>query len=568
MNAHSTLRLRGPVDGRPRLQRSAVLLLIAVCNVIWLQQPASAQRAPLVDVGAQTFEDLRRWDAYVVSHQKTGDLGVVRIDADPMVPGRKVERFRQSHQGVPIWGGEVVRDSANDVAVAIFGSLAPDLTLSTQPGLSADAALAIFQRLNGSRPLAAVAPTLVIVPLDDGSHRLAYTTVLFGDVTADRVFIDANSGAELLRYSELHTQQPAIGLGTGALGDPKKLSTLFDQGTFFAFDMHRPPVIQTYDMRGNLARAKEAEIFGLSASETAQDSDNTWVDPAIVDAHVHVSWTYDYFFKRFGRTGLDGRDQPIFIMTNALTPQAALNAPVADANWAVNAFWCGLCNAGRGLLFFGNGIPREYYSLGSGHTVGYLAGALDVAAHELTHGVTDASSGLIYRNESGALNEAFSDIMGTSVEFFYQPPGAGPGLADYSIAEDASQRVVGNIPDGHRSMENPAAFGDPDHYSRRYLGPEDNGGIHHNSGIVNQAFYLAVEGGANRTSGLRVQGVGASNREQIERVFFRAFVSLLPASASFSTARAATIQAARELYGSGSAVERAITDAWTAVGVN
>ena len=102
-------------------------------------------------------------------------------------------------------------------------------------------------------------------------------------------------------------------------------------------------------------------------------------------------------------------------------------------------------------------------------------------------------------------------------------------------------------------MVNPSVFGDPDHYSIRYTGPEDDGGVHINSGIPNQAFYLAVEGGRNRISGITVQGVGAANREQIERAFYRAFVFLLPASANFSTARAATIQAARDLYGANSA---------------
>jgi thermolysin len=117
-------------------------------------------------------------------------------------------------------------------------------------------------------------------------------------------------------------------------------------------------------------------------------------------------------------------------------------------------------------------------------------------------------------------------------------------------------------------MENPQAYGDPDHYSRRFLGTADNGGVHINSGIANQAFYLAIEGGTNRTSGLAVQGVGGANREQIEKVFYRAFTQMLPTSATFALARAATIQAARDLYGSDSGAERAVTQAWTAVGVN
>jgi thermolysin len=170
--------------------------------------------------------------------------------------------------------------------------------------------------------------------------------------------------------------------------------------------------------------------------------------------------------------------------------------------------------------------------------------------------------------EPAALNEAFADMMGTSVEFFYQSPGNGPRKSDYLIGEDVFTGVNAGVPNGIRSMSNPSLYGDPDHYSRRYTGSGDSGGAHTNSAIPSQAFYLAIEGGTNRTSGQAVQGVGATNREQIERVFYRAFTVLLPRSASFSVARAATIQAARDLYGSGSAPERAVTQAWSAVGVN
>jgi Zn-dependent metalloprotease len=117
-------------------------------------------------------------------------------------------------------------------------------------------------------------------------------------------------------------------------------------------------------------------------------------------------------------------------------------------------------------------------------------------------------------------------------------------------------------------MSDPGSFGDPDHYSKRFLGSADNGGVHINSGISNQAFYLAIEGGTNRTSGIAVQGVGGANREQIEKMFYRAFTQLMPANSTFSVARAATIQAARDLYGANSAAEQAVTAAWTAVGVN
>src|SRR5918993_4928842 len=196
-----------------------------------------------------------------------------------------------------------------------------------------------------------------------------------------------------------------------------------------------------------------------------------------------------------------------------------------------------------------------------------MSGALDIVAHEITQGVTDFTSDLIYRNESGALNESFSDIMGTAVEFFFHAPGDGLLRADYVCGEDAVRAATSPL-NGLRSMANPTAYGHPDHYSIRFLGLDDNGGVHINSGISNHAFYLAIEGGTHRLSGVTVTGVGSGNREQMEKVFYRAFTQLLTANATFSMARAATIQAAQDLYGAGSAAQNAVTQAWTAVGVN
>src|SRR5262249_40334570 len=145
-----------------------------------------------------------------------------------------------------------------------------------------------------------------------------------------------------------------------------------------------------------------------------------------------------------------------------------------------------------------------YYGDGDGKLFNYLAGGLDVVGHELTHGVTDYTSRLEYHDEPGALNEAFSDIMGTSIEFFFEkakPPQKGPNLV---MGEDVTLIAPGYI----RSLQNPIANGNPDHYSlRQYIGTKiDNGGVHVNSTIVSHAFYLAVAGGTNRVSGISVTG--------------------------------------------------------------
>ena len=541
---------------------------------------ASAQSTPATArarVSATTRTDLLAWNTYVSAEVRTGALRVRSVGEDPALPFRRIERLQQYHQGVPVWGGEIVRDFQAGAPVAIFGELASGLTLDTRPAVPQAQAEQQMLTLAGADAFMLQGVELTIVQAERGDQRLAYTALMSTEGNVIRLFLDATSGVELLRYSEIQTQA-VVGTGTGVLGDAKKLSVLQESGTFRADDQHRPPVLKTFDFRNILSRARSViETNGaLLVSDIAGDTDNRWTDPAVVDAHVHVGWTYDYLFKRFNRHGLDDRERPISILVNAVTQQEALTiSPSSPLSlYTLNAFWCGVCGPGQtGTIFFGNGIPPNFSLSGQNFT--YFAGALDIAAHELTHGVIDSSSRLISGGESGALNEAFADIIGTSVEFFYHPSGVGTRRADYVLGEDVVRAVNTTARDGTRSMADPGLFrnsvtgtGNPDHYSRRYTGPLDDGGEHINSGIVSHAFYLAVEGGTNRTSGLGVQGVGAANRAQIERVFYRAFVFLLPSSATFSTARAATIQAARDLYGANSAAEQAVTQAWTAVGVS
>ncbi len=537
----------------------AVCVAMLVASATLLAQGGTAARNTTVRSISATLQDrgaLRTWDSTVDSLVRQGELVVRKVRTDTMIEGRSHERYDQYFQGVRVFGGDIARQVADGATESIFGTLHTVTGLQTRPKLSADGARDAFEKLSGGPLPEKREIELVILPKDDGGYALTYRTHVWRERRWMHTFLDANSGEVVLEYNDLKTQTAAVGTGTGVLGDQKKISASSASGRFIADDALRPPTLITYDMQGNLDRVF-AYLDGLYtpvAADVANDTDNIWTDVANVDAHAHVGWTYDYYFKRFGRKGLDDNDTPIFGITHPAR-RTDFSDEAFDIN--TNAFWCGGCGpSGRGAMVFGDGLG---FAIG-GVFVDYLAGGLDVVAHELTHGLTDYSSNLISQNESGALNEAFSDMVGTSVEFAYQTPGSGTRQADYVIGEDVFR------PGGIRSMSNPGAFGDPDHYSRRFTGSEDNGGVHINCGIPNQAFYLAIEGGTNRTSNLSVQGVGAANRQQIERVFYRAFVFMLPSNATFSTARAATIQAARELY-PGSNVESAITQAWTAVGV-
>lgn len=473
---------------------------------------------------------------------------------DTMIPGRRHERLAQLHEGVPVFGGELVRQSDAAGTLSVFGTFYEGIDITVAPRLSPGQAAARLASRGGEPFGPSGGPELVVLP-HEGGYRLAYRMrARFGEgYDVRQVFLDALTGEPLTEWNDLHRQ--SAGLGTGVLGDQKKLSVSTGGAGYTAADRLRPPLISSYDLRfdvnrlGTLLFADNPAAF--TPADLAQDADNVWTDGAIVDLHAHLGYTYDYYFKTHGRKGMDNANIPVHAISHGFRRDDWQLYPTSVVfDYFTNAFYFG-----QGMIYFGDGLPPNVTL--SGQRVNYTPVALDFVAHEYTHGVTDYSSGLVYQGESGALNEAFSDIMGTAVEFAFQPQ-----KADYLIFEDCF------TPGGIRSLQNPVAFGDPDHYSARYTGTSDNGGVHTNSGIANHAFYLAIEGGTHRLGGV-VQGVGGSNRVQIERVFFRAFTSFLTPSATFAQARAATIQAARELYGSsGGAVEAAVTQAWNAVGVN
>jgi Zn-dependent metalloprotease len=526
---------------------------VSLCVFAALAFPAlaaSGERA--APVAASSGELVRVWADRVDRLLATGELAVRLTRDDTMIPGRRHERLAQLHRGVAVFGGELVRQSDAAGTLTVFGTLYEGIDVDVAPRLSAREIVARLAA-RGGRPFGSRGgPELVVLPLDDGGYRLAYRVRAFFEEGFDvrQSFLDAATGELLQEYSDI--QKQAAGIGTGVLGDQKKISVSTGGSGYTTSDRLRPPAISTYDFRFNFNRfiLWDGSPANLAAADLGTDADNVWTDGALVDAHVYAGYTYDYFYRRFGRRGLDDNNIAIHSVTHAMRREDWRLYPL---DWILtlftNAFYLG-----DGVMYYGDGLPPNV-TLG-GQRVNYLAGALDIVAHELAHGVTDYSSRLIYQDEPGALNEAFSDIMATGAEFHSQPE-----RADYLAGEDVF------TPGGGRSLQNPMAFGDPDHYSIRYRGGEDNGGVHINSGIANHAFYLAIEGGRHRL-GAMVQGVGAANREQIERVFYRGFTSFLTPSASFSQARAATLQAARELYNPGSAAETAVIQAWNAVGVN
>jgi thermolysin len=537
------------------IARVLAVVAIVAAAILSPLHPSAQDGSGRRTIVASDASSLRAWDSQITRMLRDGQLRSRGEDADRLLEGRRHERLDQIHRGVRVFGGELVRQSQEGQTVSVFGDLYAGIGIDVEPTLSAEDAAGIVAGLTGVTVGSELAPELVVLPNDEGGYLLAYRLRVLAADDLTVYFIDAGTGGVALQYSDLQT---TVGTGKGVYNDTKKLSTTARSGTYLAIDLMRPPAIYTYDMKGSLTRTQLYlnGLVTLNDSDVAADADNDWGDSAAVDAHAYAGWTYDYLYKRFNRQGLDNRNMTMTSLVHPVRRDDYASAPPSVINlYYLNAFY-----AGRGIMVYGEGLPDGVTA--GGREWDYFSGAIDVVAHELAHGVTDYTSGLIYRNESGALNEAFSDIIGTSVEYFYQQAGTGYLKADYLLGEDLTSPSS-----PFRSMSNPQAYGDPDHYSKLYTGAADNGGVHHNSGIANHAFYLAVEGGTNRTSGLSVQGVGAASREKIEKVFYRGFTQMLPANATFSMARAATLQAARDLYGAGSDVERAMEQAWTAVGV-
>jgi Zn-dependent metalloprotease len=358
-------------------------------------------------------------------------------------------------------------------------------------------------------------------------------------------WIDAENGQVMKEYDGL-----TPGQGTGVKGDTKDLAGLTTStGSTFALRSGDGRQL-TYDARNRPRDPQRSLRFPslFLPGALATDADDQWVEPgtaspgqpALVDAHYYARVTDLYYQDVHGRNSLDGAGLPM----------------VSTAHYSrgyLNAFWNG------SQMVYGDG------GTSGGASCREMSGALDIVGHELTHGVTEFTSGLIYQEESGALNESFSDIMGSSIEFFAAAHGLDPAAApDFLLGEDAC--TLDGAP-GSRSMADPAERGDPDHYSERFTGTEDNGGVHINSGIPNHAYYLLVTGGRNAGearghphSGPEVAGIGVAPAEQI---FYLAFTAL-PENATMCHARLATQAVAGALF---PATLTSVSNAWVAVGV-
>ncbi len=438
-----------------RTLRLAIPIVVVSTILIPLRVRPQAVGRPRLVATATAGRGLDSWDRTTTDMVRAGDLRLAQVADDTLVTGHTHERLDQYYKGVRVFGGNTVRQMAQGQAVSIFSQLYSEISLDTTPLLSKDDAKARVEGLIVEST--SDEPELVVLPKDD-AYVLAYRVRVKTATDRAVYFVNAETGEIAWHYGNLQ-RQSAVGPGTGVFGDREKVSANAVGGAFVAEDLLRPPDIATFDLKGNVSRAMGFlnGVTSLSAADLASSPTNTWTDGADVDAHVYAGFTYDYYFKRFGRHGLDDRDIPVTVLTHPVNRSDL----TTSSNDIVGLFFLNAFYAGDGVVVYGEGLPTNFVLAGTRQTVDYFAGGLDIVAHELSHGVTEFTSGLIYQDESGALNEAFSDIMGVSAKFFFRPAGAGINQANYELGSDVIR------PGGIRSFDNPGVFGDPDHYSKK-----------------------------------------------------------------------------------------------------
>ncbi len=339
------------------------------------------------------------------------------------------------------------------------------------------------------------------------------------------VYIDAISGEFIKKVSRIY-HEDRTGTAETMYNGTRQITTDFSGGIYTLSESGRGGGIITYDLNNGTDYASAVDFT---------DDDNFWNttanhDNAAYDAHLGSEATYDYYLNVHSRNSFDDAGSAIISYVHY------------DAGY-INAFWNG------SFMTYGDGDGVNYFPFT----------CTDIIGHEITHGVTEHSANLVYAYESGALNESFSDIFGTCIDFYLNP-----GSANWILAEQISTT---NSP--LRSLEDPNSVGDPDTYQGNYwvTGSSDNGGVHTNSSVMNYWFYLLTNGGSgvnDNNDTYSVTGIGINKAAQIA---YRNLTVYLTANSQFADARFYSIQSAIDLYGECSQEVISVTNAWYAVGV-
>ncbi|MEK8172651.1 M4 family metallopeptidase [Streptomyces sp. M19] len=487
-------------------------------------------------------ELLRDADATKAATAKSLGLGaqeklVVR-DVIKDANGTVHTRYERTYEGLPVLGGDLVVHAKSGKVQGVTKATKQTIkvastTAKLAPSAAKTSAVKLAKADDSTKAAADKAPRKVIWAAD-GTPTLAYETVVGGlqkDGTPNELHVitDANTGEKLFEYQGIDN---ATGKSEYS-GDVEITTTKGDSG-YTLKDGDRGDGTTLNLENGEGGEGKEFT-----------DDDDTWgsgdaSDPqtAAVDAHYGAAETWDYYKTVHGRNGIadDGKG-------------ATSNVHYSD-NY-VNAFWEDTCFC----MTYGDGENNEHPLT-----------ALDVAAHEMSHGVTAATAGLEYSGESGGLNEGTSDIFATAVEFFSNTE-ADPG--DYLIGEKIDINGDGSP---LRYMDEPSKDGASLDFWSEDAGDTD---VHYSSGIANHFFYLLSEGsGAKEINGVKydsptadgseVAGIGI---ESAEKIWYKALTTYFTSTTDYADAREGTLKAATDLFGADSDEYKAVDSAWAGVNV-
>ncbi|MGZ4484183.1 MAG: M4 family metallopeptidase [Nocardioidaceae bacterium] len=520
---------------------------------------ASAAPAPHAHAGftrqlSDTGSLARTAMTAVRAHPHAARIGVgqafavknVLVDPD----GTSHVRLTRTYRGLPVLGGDlVVHRRADGSWKGLSQTLRTAPALSVTPRVDGSAAAAralapstVTRSISGAE----VAARHLVVDTATGTPRLVWRVVTGGvqkDGTPSRLasYVDAASGRVLRTEQEIETVD---GSGQSLYAGTVPLQLTQASGGYQLKDPTRGNTYTT-DMN-NTSDSVLCQYFGsgcqtgtlFTSPDTSFGNGSTSSrESAAVDAQYGTNETWDYYRSVHGRNGIFG------------TGKGSYNR-VHYGSGYVNAFWDGT------KMTYGDGDGTSYGPLTS----------LDVAGHEMSHGVTENTAGLAYSGESGGLNESTSDIFGTAVEF-YANNASDPG--DYLIGEQFDLKNHA----GFRRMDKPSSDGSSADCWSSNVGNLD---VHYSSGVGNHFFYLLSEGSGAKTlngvsynsptcNGSTVTGIG---RDAAADIWYRALTVYMTSNTDYHGARTASLNAARDLYGAGSAQYNAVNTAWAAVAVS
>ena len=508
-------------------------------------------------LGLAVFAALGAGDAAAVGHsamferallQVGGHADAARLSRDDRFverdaivdrDGTEHVRLDRSYRGLPVIGGDIVVHSRAGRYRGMSLEQRAPLSLSMTPVLGAREATVVAGTDFGPGFTAAPEHTLVVYARGRAPARLAWQ-VRLQDADADMsYFVDARNGALLDRWSNRETLAAAGSARTLYSGQVAFATNSVAGG----YEMRDPGRGNTYTIDGSNSR---------TSGQVYKDSDNAWgnsatTDPATVaaDAQYGAAMTWDYYRTIHGRTGIANNGKGAY-------------SRVHYGRAYRNAFWS-------------DGCFCMTYGDGDGVVIGPMV-SLDIAGHEMSHGVDARTANLVYSGESGGLNEANSDILGTMVEFYANSAQDTP---DYMIGEKiVKANVQGSASQAAlRFMFNPMIDG---HSPNCYVTTIGNLDVHNSSGVANHFYYLLAEGSAPKTySGVNhasptcnastLAGIG---RAKAQKIWYRALTVYFTSTTDYAGARVATINAARDLYGAASIEASAVAAAWSAVSVH